>query len=153
MQQRCNVDRGRRVGTLPRYLASISRSTRANIVTLDVTISMVANTEYKGTRRDPLFTYTALRCAHTRCRVRTYESRHNADVYTDADRGSMSGDKSRGDIAPGLPAVDRSRDRWIIDRYSSQRVGAACCYATYSCNTLRTRVVEHLYSLATRAHP
>lgn len=41
-------------------------------------------------------------------------------VYTDADRENMSRDKSRrwccARRSGRLPAVDRSRDRWIIDR-------------------------------------
>lgn len=98
----------------------------------------------RGGHADLLFTYRGLWCAHTRHRVR--KSADNGDVYTDADRESMSGDKSRSRwYCPGTTrggSFARSMDHRSVLGASGwvQRAAMRLARAT----RLRTRILQRI---------
>lgn len=54
-----------------------------------------------------------------------------------------------GDIARGLPAVDRSRDRWIIDRYSEPAGGCSVLLCDSLVQHVCARVYCNVYACGT----
>lgn len=83
---------------------------------------------------------------HARTTPCKYKHEERDREYADIGRERHVGDISGGDIAPGLPAAHRSRDRWIIDRRlaRNQRVGASPHYATLdTCEYMRASHVQN----------
>lgn len=75
-----------------------------------------------------------------------YKHEERDREYANTGRERHVGDISGGDIASGLPAAHRSRDRWIIDRRlaRNQRVGASPRYATLdACECTRASHVQN----------